>query len=78
MSEKASIGKVSRVNIAMIHTYINKIIAYLNFGTEIDEENFGDSLVCKKCGHKQRNDETISEFMSLSDPLLSIEGGGAK
>lgn len=40
--------------------YINKIIAFLNFGTEIEEDN--GCLVCKKCGYKQGDDETISVF----------------
>jgi hypothetical protein len=40
--------------------YINKIIAHLNFGTEIDEHE--GCLVCKKCGYKQYDDETVSAF----------------
>lgn len=43
--------------------YINKIIAFLNFGTEIEEDS--GYLVCKKCGYKQNDDETISVFRKL-------------
>lgn len=43
--------------------YINKIIAFLNFGTEIEEDS--GCLVCKKCGYKQNDDETILVFRKL-------------